>query len=117
MQHNNLLCVYEAPYYDYTSFAVDHVAYAARAFFVCGSVKVDVFSFVLGRERPKTKKKMFLLRGGDRERLFSPPAGRKETFVSFVLKALPPKRTKKTVFSMLPQAKKPWMRPASAPTA
>jgi hypothetical protein len=39
--------------------------------------------------------------------LFWPPAGRKETFILFVLAALPPKRTKKTILSLLPQAEKP----------
>jgi hypothetical protein len=38
-------------------------------------------------------------------RLRQDPAGRQETFISFVLAALPPERTKKTVLSLLPQAK------------
>jgi hypothetical protein len=47
----------------------------------------------------------------------SPPTGRKNRFNSFDFAALPQNQTKKKGSSLLPQAKKPLMRPASAPTA
>jgi hypothetical protein len=51
--------------------------------------------------------------------LHLPAAARKWTFLSFVVAAQPPQRTKKMVLSLLPQAKKPLVRPAPmpAPTA
>jgi hypothetical protein len=56
---------------------------------------------------PHPEPKIHDLRGGNREHLFWPPAGRKATFISFDFAASPQNQTKKIVISLLPQAKMP----------
>jgi hypothetical protein len=85
----------------------------AVAFWPAAERKVPYFCFGFGSFAAKTKaiKRFSALPEAN------PACLRKKLFISFVLAAKPPKRTKKTVLSMLPQAKKPLRLEQNTPTA